>query len=153
MLQVVPILPGGRSIPLTYANRTQYYEQAVSYRLQEFDHLIAAVREGMSGIIPVPLLSLVTAEHIEQLICGVPNISIPLLKKVVKYRELDENHQLVQWLWNILENFSNTERVLFMRFVSGRSRLPANLADLSQRFQVTKQINLRFTSIAHFNVL
>lgn len=91
----------------------------------------------MSGIIPVPLLSLVTAEHIEQLICGVPNISIPLLKKVVKYRELDENHQLVQWLWNILENFSNTERILFMRFVSGRSRLPANLADLSQRFQVS----------------
>lgn len=54
-----------------------------------------------------------------------------------RYRELDESHQLVQWLWNILENFTNDERVLFMRFVSGRSRLPANLADLSQRFQVS----------------
>lgn len=51
---------------------------------------------------------------------------------------MDENHQLVQWLWNILENFTNDERILFMRFVSGRSRLPANLADLSQRFQVSK---------------
>jgi E3 ubiquitin-protein ligase HERC1 len=44
----------------------------------------------------------------------------------------------VQWLWNILESFTNAERVLFMRFVSGRSRLPANLADLSQRFQVMR---------------
>jgi hypothetical protein len=35
-----------------------------------------------------------------------------------------------------LESFTDAERVLFMRFVSGRSRLPANLADLSQRFQV-----------------
>lgn len=97
----------------------------------------------MSGIIPVPLLSLITAEHMEQMICGVPHISIKLLRKVVKYRELDENHQLVQWLWNILESFTDTERVLFMRFVSGRSRLPANLADLSQRFQVRKEINQR----------
>lgn len=55
-----------------------------------------------------------------------------------RYRELDENHRLVKWLWNILEEFTDDERVLFMRFVSGRSRLPANLADLSQRFQVSK---------------
>lgn len=53
-----------------------------------------------------------------------------------RYREVDEGSELVQWLWSILEGFSNAERVLFMRFVSGRSRLPANLADLSQRFQV-----------------
>ncbi|KAK4883685.1 hypothetical protein RN001_007004 [Aquatica leii] len=136
--KVVPIVPGGRSIPLLFGNRAQYYEQAVQFRLQEFDMQIAAVREGMSGIIPVPLLSLVTAEHLEQLVCGIPYISVPLLKTVVRYRELDENHQLVQWLWNILESFTNAERVLFMRFVSGRSRLPANLADLSQRFQVMR---------------
>ncbi|KAF5282986.1 hypothetical protein FQA39_LY04857 [Lamprigera yunnana] len=136
--KVVPIVPGGRSIPLIFSNRAQYYEQAVQFRLQEFDMQIAAVREGMSGIIPVPLLSLVTAEYLEQLVCGMPYISIPLLKTVVRYRELDENHQLVQWLWNILESFTNAERVLFMRFVSGRSRLPANLADLSQRFQVMR---------------
>lgn len=54
-----------------------------------------------------------------------------------RYRELEETNLLVKWLWNILENFTEAERVLFMRFVSGRSRLPANLADLSQRFQVS----------------
>lgn len=33
---------------------------------------------------------------------------------------MDDNNELVQWLWSILEEFSNSERVLFMRFVSGR---------------------------------
>ncbi|XP_018324237.1 probable E3 ubiquitin-protein ligase HERC1 isoform X2 [Agrilus planipennis] len=136
--KIVPIVPGGRNIPLTFNNRTQYFEQAVSFRFHEFDLQVAAVREGMAGIIPVPLLSLVTSEHMEQLVCGLPHISIASLKKIVRYRDLDENHQLVQWLWNILGNFTNAERVLFMRFVSGRSRLPANLADLSQRFQIMK---------------
>jgi E3 ubiquitin-protein ligase HERC1 len=44
----------------------------------------------------------------------------------------------VQWLWQILQEFSNDERMLFMRFVSGRSRLPANPADIAQRFQVMR---------------
>ncbi|XP_057655201.1 probable E3 ubiquitin-protein ligase HERC1 isoform X1 [Diorhabda carinulata] len=136
--KVVPIVHGGRNIPLTFDNRAQYYEQAVKFRMQEFDVQIIAIREGMAGIIPVPLLSLMTAEYMEQLVCGMSQISIAVLKKIVRYRELDENHQLVQWLWNILESFTDNERVLFMRFVSGRSRLPANLADLSQRFQVMK---------------
>nr|CAI5839110.1 unnamed protein product [Callosobruchus analis] len=136
--KIVPVVPGGRNIPLTFENRTQYYELAIKFRMKEFNLQVAAIREGMVGLIPVPLLSLVTADHMEQLVCGLSHISIAVLKKIVRYRELDENHQLVQWLWNILENFTDNEKVLFMRFVSGRSRLPANLADLSQRFQVMK---------------
>ncbi|XP_019763936.2 probable E3 ubiquitin-protein ligase HERC1 isoform X1 [Dendroctonus ponderosae] len=136
--KLVPVTHGGKNLPLTFENRAQYYEQVIRFRLQEFDLQVAAIREGMSGIIPVPLLSLMTAEHLEELICGMPHISISDLKKIVRYRELDENSQLVKWLWNILESFTDNERVLFMRFVSGRSRLPANLADLSQRFQVMK---------------
>ncbi|XP_030752542.1 probable E3 ubiquitin-protein ligase HERC1 [Sitophilus oryzae] len=135
---IVPITHGGKNIPLTFENRAQYFEQSIKFRMQEFDLQIAAIREGMSGIIPVPLLSLMTADHLEQLVCGMSHISISVLKKIVRYRELDENNQLVKWLWNILESFTDNERVLFMRFVSGRSRLPANLADLSQRFQVMK---------------
>lgn len=99
---------------------------------------MAAVREGMSWIVPVPLLSLLTAKQLEQMVCGMPEICVEVLKKVVRYREVDEQHQLVQWLWRTLEEFSNEERVLFMRFVSGRSRLPANTADISQRFQIMK---------------
>ena len=55
-----------------------------------------------------------------------------------RYREVDESHQLVQWFWQALEALTNDERILFMRFVSGRSRLPANPADISQRFQIMK---------------
>ena len=40
------------------------------------------------------------------------------------------------WLWEILESLDNEERVLFLRFVSGRSRLPANIADFPQKLQI-----------------
>ncbi|XP_078388638.1 putative E3 ubiquitin-protein ligase HERC1 isoform X9 [Cetorhinus maximus] len=136
--KMVPIIPGGNSIPLTFSNRKEYVDRAIEYRLHEIDRQVAAVREGMSWIIPVPLLSLLTAKQLEQMVCGLPEISVEVLKKVVRYREVDEQHQLTQWFWQTLEEFSNEERVLFMRFVSGRSRLPANTADISQRFQIMK---------------
>ncbi|XP_030832727.1 probable E3 ubiquitin-protein ligase HERC1 isoform X3 [Strongylocentrotus purpuratus] len=134
----VPIVPGGWSIPLTFSNRKEYVERALAYRLHELDRQVAAVREGMSWIIPIPLLSLLTYRQLEQMVCGMPVISVDILKRVVRYREIDEHHPLVQWLWQTLEQFTNEERVLFMRFVSGRSRLPANIADISQRFQIMK---------------
>ena len=55
-----------------------------------------------------------------------------------RYRDISPDDQLVSWLWQTLESFTNDERLLFLRFVSGRSRLPANVNDISQRFQIMK---------------
>ncbi|KAK1176357.1 putative E3 ubiquitin-protein ligase HERC1 isoform X1 [Acipenser oxyrinchus oxyrinchus] len=136
--RLVPIVPGGCHIPLTFPNRKDYVERAINYRLHEMDQQVAAVREGMSSIIPVPLLSLLTAKQFEQLVCGMPEVSVETLKQVVRYRDINDSHQLIGWLWQTLEEFTNEERVLFLRFVSGRSRLPANTADITQKFQIIK---------------
>ena len=54
-----------------------------------------------------------------------------------RYRDgIGENDQLVQWLWQTLTSFTNEERTLFLRFVSGRSRLPARVSEIPQRFQI-----------------
>ncbi|XP_028274446.1 probable E3 ubiquitin-protein ligase HERC1 isoform X2 [Parambassis ranga] len=136
--RLVPVVSGGQNIPLTFANRTEYVERALDYRLHEMDSQVAAVREGMSTIIPVPLLSLLTAQQLEQLVCGLPEVSVEMLKKLVRYRDITESHQLIGWFWQSLEEFTNEERVLFLRFVCGRSRLPSNPADITQKFQIIK---------------
>ncbi|KAM3600471.1 uncharacterized protein V6R79_024041 [Siganus canaliculatus] len=136
--RLVPVVPGGQNISLMFSNRTEYVERALDYRLHEMDSQVAAVREGMSTIIPVPLLSLLTAQQLEQLVCGLPEVSVEMLKKLVRYRDITESHQLIGWFWQTLEEFTNEERVLFLRFVSGRSRLPSNPADITQKFQIIK---------------
>ncbi|XP_053504408.1 probable E3 ubiquitin-protein ligase HERC1 isoform X7 [Ictalurus furcatus] len=136
--KLVPVVPGGHNLPLTFSNRAEYVERALEYRLHEMDRQVSAVRDGMSSIIPVPLLSLLTARQLEQLVCGMPEVSVEMLKKVVRYRDITANHQLIGWLWQSLEEFTNEERVLFLRFVSGRSRLPSNPADIMQKFQIIK---------------
>lgn len=66
------------------------------------------------------------------------NTDIYLDMLFFRYRDIQEDSKVVAWLWQTLEEFSNGERVLFLKFVSGRSRLPSNVADISQRFQITK---------------
>lgn len=53
-----------------------------------------------------------------------------------RYRGIDEKNEVVCWFWEVLDSFSNEERIQFLRFVSGRTRLPANPSDISQRFQI-----------------
>ena len=49
-----------------------------------YSEQVAAVREGMSWIIPVPLMSLLTATHLEQMVCGMPDIDVAILQRVVR---------------------------------------------------------------------
>lgn len=53
-------------------------------------------------------------------------------------RDLDPNQTPATWLWEILASLPEAEKVAFLTFVSGRSRLPANPADLPQRFTIIR---------------
>ncbi|BFZ01051.1 hypothetical protein BsWGS_04090 [Bradybaena similaris] len=133
---MVAVVPGGQSLPVHFHNRNEYVDCVLQYRLHEWDKQVSLIREGMSGIIPVPLLTLLTAPALEQLVCGTDEVNVEVLQKVVRYRGIDENHILVRWFWAVLESFTNEERIQFLRFISGRTRLPSNPADITQRFQI-----------------
>jgi len=44
---------------------------------------------------------------------------------LVLLEEMRKDDQQVKYLWEVLENFSNEDRSRFLRFVTGRRRLPA----------------------------
>ena len=45
----------------------------------------------------------------------------------VMLEEMQRDDQRVKYLWEVLEKFSNEDRSRFLRFVTGRRRLPAVL--------------------------
>ena len=67
---------------------------------------------------------------------GLPKISVEALKALAKYRNAESGCPMIEWFWQILEEMSDEERVSFMIFVSGRSRLPNESVDFHQRFQI-----------------
>ncbi|CAL1541385.1 unnamed protein product [Lymnaea stagnalis] len=81
---VVPVVAGGQSLPVHFHNRNEYVDCVLYYRLHEWDKQVQLIREGMAGIIPVPLLTLLTAPALEKLVCGTDEVNIEVLQKVVR---------------------------------------------------------------------
>nr|XP_014343905.1 PREDICTED: E3 ubiquitin-protein ligase HERC2 [Latimeria chalumnae] len=130
-------------------NRAEYVRLAINYRLHEFDEQVAAVREGMARVVPVPLLSLFTGYELETMVCGSPDIPLHLLKSVATYKGIEPTAALIQWFWEVMESFSNTERSLFLRFVWGRTRLPRTIADFRGRDFVVQVLD-KYNPPDHF---
>ena len=132
---------------VTAENRVEYVQLAKAFRLHEFDPAASAVREGMSRVVPVPLLSLFTGFELETMVCGSPDIPLHLLKSVATYKGVEANSPLVIWFWEVMEEFGNAERSLFLRFVWGRTRLPRSIADFRGRDFV---LQVKFSSFLLF---
>ena len=71
---------------VTADNRAEYVRLALHARLHEFDAAVAAVREGISRVVPVPLFSLFTGYELETMVCGSPDIPVHLLRSVATYK-------------------------------------------------------------------
>ena len=46
---------------------------------------------------------------------------------------VDATSSLIVWFWEVMEELTNQERSLFLRFVWGRTRLPRTIADFRGR--------------------
>lgn len=55
--RLVPVVPGGQNISLTFANRTEYVERALDYRLHEMDSQVCRVEllENDLGVFSRPV--------------------------------------------------------------------------------------------------
>lgn len=62
------------------------YNMVICLRLHEFDEQVKAVKDGMSKVVPVPLLSLFSGYELETMVCGSPDIPLALLKSVATYK-------------------------------------------------------------------
>jgi hypothetical protein len=126
----------GENMSLTHANRDLFVELAFRKRLEELAPVAHLVRQGICEIAPIPIIDLMPISALERLVSGQPRISIEALKQVARYRNSEVCALLIEWFWQVLEEMSEDDKVLFMIFVSGRSRLPHHPLDFNQRFQI-----------------
>nr|CAD7427832.1 unnamed protein product [Timema monikensis] len=62
---------------------------------------------------------------------------------------VEASSALVQWFWDVMEEFTNQERSLFLRFVWGRTRLPRTIADFRGRDFVLQVLD-KYNPADHF---
>jgi hypothetical protein len=123
---VVELVPGGKEKTVSYDERTQYVALVQQCRLNESASQMKAIQRGIGSIVPLSLLSLFTWQDLEMRVCGRTEINLEVLKRNTRYRggvSATDNH--VRYFWQVLEQFGQRERMLFLRFAWGRQRLPS----------------------------
>eukprot|EP00743_Colponemidia_sp_Colp-15_P004697 GILK01005060.1.p1 GENE.GILK01005060.1~~GILK01005060.1.p1 ORF type:complete len:518 (-),score=109.58 GILK01005060.1:144-1697(-) len=130
---------GGRDLPVTWENRQEFVRLVEHYRLKEFDLQVRAMRRGLATIVPVQLLQLFTWEELERKVCGKRDVDVEFLRENSKYSNgYTESDRHIHMFWDVLKTFSSREKELFLRFVWGRSRLPIDASDFSQKFEIIR---------------
>lgn len=113
---------------VTYEERLEYCELVKSVRLAESDKQIDAIRKGLLSVLSKHIFYILTWTEFELKICGVPQISVEDLKMSIEYEDdLTFLDNQVKFFWEAITNFSNDERSKFVRFVTGRKRLPVKI--------------------------
>ncbi|XP_033095652.1 E3 ubiquitin-protein ligase HECTD3-like [Anneissia japonica] len=117
----------GDKIKVQYEQRMEFCRLVQEKRMNESKQQIAAIKHGILQVIPQAVLDLMTWQQLETSICGNPEISLEALKKTTFYEDIEQNDTRVKYLWEAMANFTNEDRSRFLRFVTGRRRLPAPL--------------------------
>jgi len=135
--RVVELFPGGASVPVSFANRAQFADACVQFRLREYDAQIDAILRGMSCMIPTRVLSVFTGAELEELVCGASFIDAENLRKNTIYESCSDTDAFVQHFWVAFGQLTQEDRRRFVSFAYGRSRLPRDLTELPHRFKIT----------------
>ncbi|MGH0151603.1 UNVERIFIED_CONTAM: hypothetical protein FKN15_020765 [Acipenser sinensis] len=123
----VELCPGGRNIIVGWENKDMYASAIRSLRLRELQNseCMTAVRAGLGSIIPLQLLTTLTALEVELRTCGLPYINLEFLKAHTMYQVgLMETDPHIEFFWTALEMFTQEELCKFIKFACNQERIP-----------------------------
>jgi len=123
---VVDLVPNGRNIPLTLANREQYVTLSIRHYLvdsiqQNFD----LFKKGFLEVCQNPVLKQIRPTELETLVVGSPVLDFTLLKSVCKYDGYKKTDSTVVHFWEIvLTDLSPDDQRKLLKFSTGSDRVP-----------------------------
>ena len=120
----IELKPNGSMIKLNSSNLKEYIELAKDKRVNEFKHQIEFLKKGFYSVISYDYLQVLNWKQLEEMVCGKNKFDIQDFKNHTKYEGYNENDTIIKWFWEWFVETDENDRFKYLKFVSGRSRLP-----------------------------
>lgn len=137
---------GGRDIDVTDANKKEYVDLMVKWRIQKrIDEQFQAFITGFHELIPADLVNVFDEKELELLIGGIAEIDVEDWKKHTDYRGYTESDEVIKFFWQTIRSWDGEQKSRLLQFATGTSRIPVNgFKDLQgsdgpRRFTIEKQ--------------
>lgn len=141
----IELKPEGKTIDVNNENKFEYCQLVLKYRLYDcIKAQVDAFLQGFNDLVPSSLIKIFDSKELELLISGLPTIDIGDLQENTVYQNYNKKSPVIVWLWEVLEEFNNSERAEFLQFCTGSSKVPVEGFKAlrgpngTQKFQVEK---------------
>ena len=118
----IELIENGKNIKVTSDNVERFIKLAQSKMIEEIQSQINYVKEGLYSVIEKNLLQVLNWKQLEEMVCGEVIFNIKDLMKNTVY--INKINELIDWFWEWLNKCNEKDKFKYLRFVSGRSRLP-----------------------------
>lgn len=143
--RIVNLVENGKGTRVEYQDRHLFLQKLIQCRVQESQAQIDSVKKGLFSLVPEAFIKTVSATNLQLWVCGKKYVDLDLLKRNTRYSGgLSENSEVVKFLWATLQQFSEQERLRFVKFCWAQERLPANDEEFERhhiRFMVKPSLN------------
>ncbi|XP_036222479.2 E3 ubiquitin-protein ligase HECW2 isoform X1 [Bactrocera oleae] len=118
--------PGGKNIIVNEKNKKEYLERMIKWRLERgVQEQTESLVRGFYEVVDARLVSVFDARELELVIAGTAEIDINDWRLNTEYRSgYHDNHQVIIWFWQVIEKFTNEQRLRLLQFVTGTSSIP-----------------------------
>lgn len=124
---VEDLKPGGRDIEVTDANKKEYVDLMVKWRIQKrIDEQFQAFITGFHELIPAELVNVFDERELELLIGGIAEIDVEDWKKHTDYRGYTESDEVIKFFWATIRSWDGEQKSRLLQFATGTSRIPVN---------------------------
>ncbi|EDW65245.2 E3 ubiquitin-protein ligase HECW2 isoform X1 [Drosophila virilis] len=118
--------PGGKNLIVNEKNKKEYLERMIKWRLERgVQEQTESLVRGFYEVVDSRLVSVFDARELELVIAGTAEIDTNDWRLNTEYRSgYHDNHQVIIWFWQVIERFSNEQRLRLLQFVTGTSSIP-----------------------------
>ena len=120
----IELKPNGRYIKVKIDNLNEFIQLSKEERINECKNQIEFLKKGFNSVISNDILQVLNWKELEEMVCGKNLLDIKDFKEHTEYEGFEENDQTLRWFWEWFEGTNEKERIMYLKFVSGRSRLP-----------------------------
>ena len=139
---IIELIQNGNEISVNIDNVKKYIELVKSFKINEFNNQIDYIKQGFYSVMPIDFVKVLNLEQLEELICGKNKIDVEYFKSITKYvPESLKNSDLIKWFWKWFENIREEDKVKYLKYVSGRTRLPPKSFNLNNYHTIVSSKN------------
>jgi E3 ubiquitin-protein ligase NEDD4 len=123
--ELVELSAGGANTAVTDANKAEFADAVAEWKLhRRTADAVAAVREGLTAVVPAELLRVFHEGDLALLLGGAAEVDVADWRAHTLYDGFERGEPLVGWFWRCVGAMSTEERALLLKLATGSSRAP-----------------------------